>query len=105
MPDPETLEEYNRLYNERTVYEGHFADATMTVPCPFCCAPSFMRWYILPLKSPDVEKAMSEGAVCSSCGRGMKAIFQRTRSGVSFECVQTRGDDVPSYLPPMRRVD
>lgn len=99
MTQPTTREEYDRRFAENSRLEGFgIGNVTQHMPCPFCAAPDFMVHKIL-----DVEAVMSKGAVCTECGRGLRAIFHRTPESVSFELVQTVGEDAPSYLPPIRR--
>lgn len=99
IPDAPDLETYNRLQVERYECFGFGAEVGIRVACPFCCHPNFREWKVL-----SVEKDMTEEAVCSNCGRGAKAILDKTPGCTSFEFVQTCGDDPPPYMPPMRRV-
>lgn len=100
MAEPTSKEEYERLYHERTEYFGFGLETGMSVPCPWCCAPGFMRWKIL-----EVEQAMERGATCKECGRAMKGIVTKANGGTSLEMVQTGGPDANlPWLPPMRRV-
>lgn len=104
MPDPATLDEYNKRFNEGTLSSvaGVGAGVTVTMPCPFCAAPNWLKASIL-----DVEGAMTKGATCSECARSGRAIMSHDATGnsIGFEFVQTGGDDPPSYLPPMRRLE
>lgn len=99
MADPATLEEYQRLFVERTRYEGNGFDTTAISPCPFCCAAEHMRVRVL-----DSEAAFEKGASCVECGRSWRAVMDRSTGGLSFEIVQTGGPDPAPYLPPMRRL-
>lgn len=77
-----------------------FARGAMTSACPFCAAPDWLTW-----EAPAVRKVMETGATCKECGRSCKAVFADAPGSVSFELVQTGGDDPPVYLvPKMRRV-
>ena len=105
VPDPPDRATYDRLYNERSECVGFGAETGMRVPCPFCCHPNFQEWKIWPDHPLHVETVLAKDAECPNCGRGIKALFTRSDSGVQFEMVQTCGDDPPSYLPAMRRVD
>jgi hypothetical protein len=74
----------------------------MHVPCPFCAAPEFVVCAIV----GGAERAFEKGATCRECGRGCRAIFQRSPGSLGFEFVQTGGDEPPDWLTPqMRRVD
>lgn len=97
-----TKEDYDKKFVSNTKYSGNGLSTTIHMPCPFCAEPDFRVFRIV-----DTEKANQDEAVCKSCGRGCKMLYERTDGlggGVSFEMVQTRGDDPPEYLPPMRRV-
>ncbi len=99
MSDPATLEEYNRLATENSVISGFGLETSMTLACPGCAAKGFLPYRII-----DSEEAMKKGAVCKECGRGFRMDFTYLDGGKQFEIVQTEGKDVPSYLPPIRRV-
>lgn len=98
---PTNAEEFNARFFANQRIEGFGPDTTTHVPCFFCAAPNFMSWTIA-----DPYTPMGAGAVCSECGRGAKMVFTPHDEGVSFEVVQTVGDDAPDWLPgpPMRRV-
>lgn len=100
--DPASKAEYDRLYNRRTKYTGRGVETAVSFPCPFCCEPDWLVTRVL-----ESRDAMSKGAVCKACGRGCRAIVQgeALRGSLQFEFVQTCGDDPPSYLPPIRRVE
>lgn len=101
MPEPVDMIEYERLFQQRTSIEGMGLETSISMPCPFCAAPAFMRYRVL-----EVETAMQAGSTCKACGRSARAIMQRSSSGVSFEVVQTGGPDQPQWLErQMRRVD
>lgn len=108
MADPANKDEYLALFNENTVIEGFGLDVTMRQPCPFCASPDFLA--LRPTDgilndAPNIDAQMSADTTCESCGRSAKAIVKRDENGVSFEVVQTGGDDPPEWLtPPMRRV-
>lgn len=99
MADPATLDEYHRLYHERTRYEGLGLETAMVTPCPFCCAPDHLRVMVI-----HSEAAFEKGAECKECGRAWRAIVDRSGGSIAFEIVQTAGPDHAPYLPPMRRV-
>lgn len=99
--DPQSQDEYNRLYQERVRYFGYGIETGMSMPCPFCCAPDFMVSTIL-----DMEEAMKQGATCKNCRRSVKTVFHVNEPGnKQFEIVQTGGPDCTlPWLPPIRRV-
>lgn len=98
MSAPTSLEEYERRFAQSHKVSGHGFGVTVHVPCPACAAPDFEVHKII-----DAASALESGATCKECKRGFKAIYTRTRNSVSFEIVQTEGDDLPSWLPPIRR--
>lgn len=95
-----TKEEYVAKFTANQKMTGHgLGNVHVHMPCPFCAEPDFVVYEVL-----EVQTKMAEGAVCKHCGRGAKAVFTRTPGGVSFEMVQTVGDEQPDYLiPKMRR--
>jgi hypothetical protein len=95
---PTTIDEYNALVLENQSITGYGFETTMHLPCPFCAAKDFMVYRII-----DAEEAMIKGAVCSECKRGAAVEFTVNGPGKQFEFVQTCGDDIPTYLPPIRR--
>lgn len=100
MPDPATHDEYLKRFHQAEKIDGSgIGNVYVTVPCPFCAAPGWLRFEVL-----ETEQAMQRDIKCKECGRSAKSIVDRRPEGVSFEVVQTGGDDPPSYLPPMRRV-
>lgn len=101
--DPPDLETYNRLFNERQRITGGGPSTRVHLPCPFCAAADWASWTVWPGDPDNVEVAMQRDVRCSACGRGARAISHRSGSGVTFEMVQTAGDDPAPYLPPMRR--
>lgn len=101
--DPPDKATYERLYHQNTKIDGFGMEVRQVLACPFCCAPGWLTVWVI--KNGGPEAAMREGATCGQCGRGSKAIMTRSAGGVSFEFVQTCGEDPPAYLPPMRRVD
>lgn len=97
--DPKTVAEYNEKAARGTRYSGFGVDTMAHAPCPACAEPDFMSWKIL-----EVKEATARGAVCAKCGRGFKGLIDESHGGTSIEFVQTQGDDLPEYLPKMRRV-
>ena len=93
-------QEYEAKFHANEKITGYGSEVTMHMPCPFCAEPDFITHRVI-----DSEEAYEKGAVCKYCKRGAKAIFKHTAGGVEFEFVQTVGDPIPDYLPPMRRVE
>lgn len=106
-PDPETLDEYNRLQMAGAIVGGFGPETYMTVPCPFCGEPELATWYVWPGHPKNVFAVASKEMVCRNCDRGIRHLFAQSADGwaTRYEVVQTRGDDPPAYLPPMRRDD
>lgn len=97
---PASLEDYNQRFYENQRVSGQGLETRTHIPCPFCASEDFLSPRIL-----DTESAMERGATCSVCGRSARAIFTRSPGTVSFEIVQTGGEDQPDWLKPkMRRV-
>jgi hypothetical protein len=91
---------YEEKSHRNSTLSGFGFETEVHVPCPFCAEPDFI---VHPITDP--ETAYARGAVCGSCGRGMRALVTRSKAGVSFELVQTAGDDPPAWLvPALRRV-
>jgi hypothetical protein len=101
MTDPANVEDFMERFHKGEKLTGYGIDNVhMTSPCPFCAAPDWMTWDVL-----DVRAAMTQGATCKECGRSAKAIFADAPGSISFELVQTGGNDPPDYLvPKIRRV-
>lgn len=102
MAEPLSAQAYIEKFHANQKIEGFGIDkVTIHVPCPFCAEPDFMLYTIL-----EVEKALEAGATCKHCNRGSKAIIHRENGGMSFEMVQTCGDEPSDWLvPKMRRID
>jgi hypothetical protein len=99
--DPATEEDYRALFAKNSRVEGFGIDGvTQVSPCPFCAAPDWAKWKII-----NVREDMQQDNTCSNCGRSAKFLIQERASGVEFELVQTGGDPIPDYLPPVKRVD
>jgi hypothetical protein len=97
---PTTKEAFERRFHENQKIEGFGLDGTTTrMPCPFCAAPDFVVYKIL-----EVTEALAAESVCKECGRGAKALVTKAGSSVSYEVVQTRGDDPPPFVLKLRRV-
>lgn len=100
MSHPNTVEEYNHRYHENFRIEGYGIEGvTNHFPCPFCAAAD---WYIC--RIIDFSQT-SPKLTCSECGRTAQLLYKKDWQSSSIECVQTAGDDQPSWLnPQMRRV-
>lgn len=95
-----TREEYEAKIAANQRIEGFGPEGvTVHMPCPFCAEAGFVAYKVL-----EVQSAMSKGAVCSSCGRGARAVFRRSHGAVQFEIVQTQGDAAPEWVR-MRRIE
>ncbi len=99
MSMPQTKSEYLEKFARNQKFSGSGLNTTTHYPCPACAEPEFMTHKVL-----EVEETLERGATCRHCKRGFKAIINRTPGGVTFEFVQTQGDDLPDWLPKMRRV-
>jgi hypothetical protein len=98
--EPKSLEEFDRRFAANTRFEGSGMETTMCLPCPFCAAADFVKFALL-----DMSEIVKLEQVCKECDRGcqleMKAI---AHGGVRWEFVLTQGEDIPEFLPQMRRV-
>lgn len=98
---PSNMDEYRERFWRNNRVEGFGMDVSVIVPCPFCSAPGFMTYKIL-----EVEEEMVKPHTCEECGRGAKAVVERSEGEVAFEIVQTSGPDQPDWLEPkMRRLE
>ena len=98
--DPETVEEFNRVFQANTEMTGFGVDVEVHMPCPFCGAAHWRCTKIL-----DFETNLEQEEVCSACDRGARTIV-RTRFNVEgaevekiLTMVQTSGPDGPSWGP------
>jgi hypothetical protein len=94
-PEPTNIIEYNARFLENQRITGWGPGVEMHMPCPFCTAPDFMVFQIM-----QTEQAFAKGAVCGSCGRGMKMIVRRGPGEVRYRPVQTEGPDAPAWMDP-----
>jgi hypothetical protein len=100
MSDPKNMDEYNKRFKLGELVDGHGFDTAMSVPCPFCATPGWAKYKIL-----EMQQTMSQSKTCKNCNRSAKMIFDRTRSSIEAELVQTGGPDQPEWLEPkIRRV-
>lgn len=101
MSDPASAEDYNRKFAAGQRFFGFGLETGVGTPCPACAEPDFMVCRVV-----DMEATLRAGAVCRACGRGFRTVFPEglPPGVVRFEVVQTVGPDVPSYMPPIRRV-
>lgn len=98
-PDPQTLAEYNARYGLAQRIEGYGIETTTVFPCPFCCAPDWLRAPIV-----ETREAMTGGATCGNCGRTARALYSEEGGMLKVELVQVGpGDDGPDFLP-IRRI-
>lgn len=94
-----TRDEYMRKLEENQKISGFGDEVRIDTACPFCAEPGFCSYLLF-----DVHEAMSKPSVCKHCGRGARAVFQRSGSSTRMEIVQTCGDDPPEYAR-MRRIE
>lgn len=110
MADPATQEEYEALFHEHMRIEGFGFDIHTILPCPFCAATDWLTlWPAAGIASDDdrpfIDDQLRANTTCAECGRSATHIVERDANGVMTTLVQTGGDDPPSYLPPMKRVE
>lgn len=92
---PTSMEELSARFAANQKITGFGLEVATHMPCGFCGAPDL---FIMPIT--DAQSAMVKGSVCKECGRGTKALFTEHDGGISFEIVQTSGDDPPAWLAP-----
>lgn len=99
---PQSKEEYEQRFAQNAHASGYgIQNVKQHMPCPFCASP---EWLVAGLL--ELEATSSKETVCNECGRGARTIYHHEgRGDLSFEIVQTRGDDAPAWLPKMRRVE
>jgi hypothetical protein len=101
VPEPVSLEEYNRLFAQRTRIDGYGLDVTTVIPCPFCSASDFASWRIV-----SCHEDMGREATCRECGRSARTLVATDGSATTGELVQTGGPPPPDWLVPTpRRID
>lgn len=99
MTDPASLDAFNDLFKANTVIDGSGLQTSISVPCPFCAAPNFMRYLIM-----ETKEALMQGATCAACGRSGHFEFTiDTPTQKQFHLVQTGGPPAPDYLPHIKR--
>jgi hypothetical protein len=100
MADPATVEDYNSRFKDSYRVSGTGFQTTVHFPCPFCAAPD---WMVVPLLA--FEDRSQQEHVCKECQRGAKHLVHRERESVSvtMTLVQTKGADIPAYLPKIER--
>lgn len=95
MKQPTNMEEYTSRFMSNSGVTGYGVETAQIFPCFFCAAPNFMTCKIV-----NIEKDMEKGATCLECGRSAKARFFRNGGQITFEFLQTGGDDPPDWLEP-----
>jgi hypothetical protein len=91
VSQPKTLDEHSAKYKANHKITGSGPDAIIHMPCPFCAEPNFAVGTAL-----QIEAAFADGAICKSCGRGMRVV--RDKPGLIPMFFLTCGDDPPKYL-------
>jgi hypothetical protein len=95
-----TREEYDAKYTANTKITGGGLDTAMHMPCPGCAEPDWLIIKVL----VDMKEKMAAGAECTHCHRSFRGIYEESPSSTKMELVQTGGDDIPDFLPKIRRV-
>lgn len=95
---PRNLAEYTARAGINCRVDGFGADVMTVLTCPFCAAGGFWR---LPIA--NVRGAMEKETTCGECHRKARALFKESARSISFEVVQTGGDDPPAWLEPKPR--
>lgn len=101
MTEPTTREEYEERFAKNTQIFGMGMTTSMSMPCPFCAAPNFMRYMIL-----QMEEEITKEHVCKECSRGMRAQILIEHRGLckTMHFIQTRGPDCTAeWVPPMHK--
>lgn len=99
--DPVDHEAYMLKFNENYKIEGFGLNVQVSYPCPACSSPDYL---VAPILGTEAE--MKKNHICGVCERSFTCIFHvNTPEETRFEIVQTGGDNMPDYLPQMRRVD
>ena len=98
--DPTTLDEYNERYQANTRITGFGVDVATIFPCPGCTAPDWLRFPVTAALNDYAD--VQEPTTCSACGRTFRFAVEVGDGNVRGGIVQTAGDPIPSYLPPMR---
>lgn len=104
MSEPTTAEEYRIRFDGNAWLEDYGLESAVHLPCPFCAAADFVVYKLL-----EAEMITRLEHVCRECSRGVRLLLRPIRGpggavGVSYEFVQTCGEDPPPWAPPMRRV-
>jgi len=98
--DPRDMQAYEaKVMRSQYVFGAGITGTGMSLPCPGCASPDWLKHTLL-----GIDEAYAKGATCKTCGRGFRIIITRPGDGSTrLETVQTAGDELPAYLPPMRR--
>ena len=95
---PRNLAEYTARATINCRVEGYGAEVVTVVACPFCGAGGFWRLAIV-----AVRRVMEADTKCGECKRSARALFKTGAGLISFEVVQTGGEDPPAWLEPAPR--
>jgi hypothetical protein len=93
-----SLEEYEEKFRENGKMTGSGIGTFLHHPCPFCASADFMV-----CSAADNDEAWARGALCKSCGRGIRSIKNLGPVGWTTELFQTCGPDTPSWQRRIRR--
>jgi len=103
MTIPKNRYEYLARFAANQKITGFGSEVKTHFPCPFCAAPDWMIHPITDgLAGYPVIRAIHH---CGECGRSARVNLQNDGAGISFEFVQTGGDDQPDWLQPQMRRD
>ena len=86
---------------------GRGVEVVTHLPCPGCAAPN---WLDFPITAALNDYAdVQQPSTCKECGRTFQMLIEVQGGGPSAggsteaRIVQTGGDDIPDYLPPIER--
>lgn len=101
---PKNAQEFQERYiQNNTVEREGTATEIRHLPCIFCGAADMVILHAL-----RVQEDLERGGTCMDCGRGIRIVFNgdtRNTDGVTYEVVQTCGDEPPDYIDPKPRRD
>lgn len=100
--DAPTLDEYNAKFNRNYKINGFYTETHMDFPCPFCAEPDLFTYH--PFTFKPIDNEMGKPHKCPKCERTSQVLIKRSPVETRMEVVQLDGDDIPSYLPFIRRI-
>lgn len=99
MPDPTTLDEFNKRASANMQITGYGAEVKTHFPCPGCAAAEWLEFPIAAAMNDYAD--VQEPSTCSECGRTFRLNIDRHEGSIDGMFVQLGGDPIPDYLPPM----